>query len=57
MIEEGEDVKRVQERLRHASVATTLDLYVHLSDDSQKGVSDRLDAALKRQRKDPAESA
>lgn len=51
LIAEGEDVKRVSQRLRHTSVAVTLDLYVTLQESAQRDVSERLDASLERRRR------
>lgn len=48
MLLEGEDLKTISERLRHASIAITSDLYIHLLDDAQHDASIRLDAALAR---------
>ncbi len=45
-IRHGESVKVVQERLGHASIRITLDLYSHVLPDTQRASADRLDEAL-----------
>lgn len=42
LINIGTPPKVVQERLGHASIQMTLDLYSHLYPDKQKDVADRL---------------
>jgi integrase len=46
MLAEGVHGKIVQERLGHANIAMTLDLYSHVSADMQRDAADRLDALL-----------
>ncbi len=46
MLAEGVHGKIVQERLGHSSIAMTLDLYSHVTDDMQRQAADRLDAVL-----------
>jgi integrase len=44
---DGIHPKIAQERLGHASIATTLDLYSHVTDTMQNEAAARLDAAFK----------
>jgi integrase len=53
MLEQGVHPKIVQERLGHATIATTLDTYSHVSESLQEAVARRFDEALKR----PTETA
>lgn len=39
--------KIVQERLGHANIATTMDLYTHVMPGMQDGAASRVDAALR----------
>ncbi|HIE99634.1 MAG: site-specific integrase [Fuerstiella sp.] len=46
MLYAGVDLKIIQQRLGHASFATTADLYAHLMQDSQAKASDKLGALM-----------
>jgi integrase len=46
-IENGEPVKQVSERLGHSSIAITLDLYTHPTDERKREDANRFDAFLK----------
>src|SRR5262249_34574833 len=46
LLAEGVHGKIVQERLGHANIAMTLDLYSHVTADMQRHAADRLDAVL-----------
>jgi integrase len=48
LLAEGVHGKIVQERLGHANIAMTLDLYSHVTADMQRHAADILDAALDR---------
>jgi integrase len=46
LINQGENLKYVQQQLGHASITTTVDRYGHLMPDAHVGVSQRLDATV-----------
>jgi len=46
MLQNGEHPKVVQERLGHANIAITLDLYSHLTNDMQRDAAQRLDTLI-----------
>ncbi len=46
MIAQGANIKFIQSQLGHASIQTTLDRYGHLLPEVQRGVGERLDAAV-----------
>lgn len=46
-IENGEPIKQVSERLGHSSIAITLDLYTHPTDERKREDANRFDAFLK----------
>jgi len=46
MLANGEHPKVVQERLGHADIAMTMNLYSHVTGDMQRQAADRLDAAI-----------
>jgi integrase len=46
-LESGESVKEVSERLGHANIAITLDLYAHPGDAIKRETANRFDALLK----------
>ena len=46
LIDQGENLKFVQQQLGHASIQTTVDRYGHLMPDAHIGASQRLDAAV-----------
>ncbi len=46
MLANGEHPKVVQERLGHADIAMTMNLYSHVTPDMQRHAADRLDAAI-----------
>jgi len=46
LINQGENLKYVQEQLGHASITTTVDRYGHLMPDAHVGASQRLDATV-----------
>jgi integrase len=46
MLANGEHPKQVQERLGHSSIAVTLDLYSHVTENMQRQAADRLEALL-----------
>jgi integrase len=46
MLSQGDHPKVVQERLGHANISMTMDLYSHVSMDLQRASADRLDEAL-----------
>lgn len=46
MLSQGEHPKVVQERLGHADISMTMNLYSHVAVDMQRQAADRLDAAL-----------
>jgi len=46
LLEQGVDPKFVSERLGHASVAATMDIYSHLLPDMQEKAALAIDAAL-----------
>ncbi|WP_072687800.1 tyrosine-type recombinase/integrase [Rhodococcus marinonascens] len=46
LIGAGESIKVVQERLGHASIAVTMDVYAHVLPGAQKGAADRFAALL-----------
>jgi integrase len=56
MLELGESPKTVQTMLGHSKIATTLDIYSHVSLDVEKRAAARLNAAL-RERSFPSEAA
>jgi integrase len=47
LVELGESVKVIQERIGHADVATTLRFYVHPRQEAHKAAADRFDAAFR----------
>ena len=46
MLRQGENPKVVQERLGHAQVGTTLDIYSHVTPDLQKDAAKRFDESM-----------
>jgi integrase len=46
LIAAGENLKTIQERLGHSSIAVTIDLYGHLAEDAQGSAAARLDTAF-----------
>ena len=46
LLEQGVNPKVVSERLGHASVATTMDIYSHVLPDMQEKAAQAIDAAL-----------
>ena len=46
MIAQSANIKFIQSQLGHASIQTTLDRYGHLLPEVQRGVGERLDAAV-----------
>ena len=46
-IENGEPIKQVSERLGHSSIAITLDLYTHPTDERKREDANRFDAFLR----------
>ncbi|MEC2287147.1 site-specific integrase, partial [Bacillus velezensis] len=46
LINQGEDYITIKERLGHASVKTTIDVYGHLYPNKQKEMADKLDNLL-----------
>ena len=46
LINQGENLKYIQNQLGHASISTTVDIYGHLMPDSHKDASARLDESL-----------
>lgn len=48
---EGVDLKTIQRVLRHATITTTADRYVHVVDAALRDAADRMDAALGREAK------
>lgn len=46
LINQGENLKYVQEQLGHSSITTTVDRYGHLMPDAHRGASSRLDTTL-----------
>jgi integrase len=46
MFENGENAKAISERLGHSSVAITLDLYGHVTEQVQEDLAARMDEAL-----------
>lgn len=46
-IQNGDDIKSIQQNLGHSSVVITLDLYGHVSEEMRKASSDRMDAFIK----------
>ena len=50
LINQGENLKYVQQQLGHASITTTVDRYGHLMPDAHVGASQRLDATVFGQR-------
>jgi integrase len=43
LVEDGVDLKLIQERLRHAKIETTGDFYAHVTPKASRGVADRLE--------------
>ncbi|MEK8132362.1 site-specific integrase [Paenibacillus filicis] len=43
LLEDGVDLKLIQERLRHAKLETTGDFYAHVTPKASRGVADRLE--------------
>ena len=46
LINNGEDPYTIKERIGHASISTTLDIYGHLYPNKQKSMSDKLDCLI-----------
>ncbi len=46
LIDQGENLKYVQQQLGHASITTTVDRYGHLTPDAHRGACQRLDATV-----------
>jgi len=46
MLYAGVDLKIIQQRLGHASFATTADMYAHLMQDSQAKATEKLDVLM-----------
>lgn len=46
LIEDGEELKVVQELLRHQSISTTANIYVHVLDKMKKKADERFDRIL-----------
>lgn len=49
LIEEGEDIRVVQELLRHANIKTTASIYAHVTPKAQKKAANKMDSFLRRQ--------
>lgn len=47
LLEKGADLKRIQERLRHTDIRTTMNLYSHLIPGAQKRLGEEITEALK----------
>ncbi|CUB21234.1 Tyrosine recombinase XerC [Bacillus safensis] len=43
LIDQGEEYRTIKERLGHASIRTTIDVYGHLFPNKQKSMADKLD--------------
>ena len=56
MLKQGVHPKVVQERLGHATISTTLDLYSHVSPGLQQAAAEGFDKMLSRREKQPAEN-
>ena len=46
LIEDGEDIRNVQEMLGHATMSTTADIYSHVVERTKKKVMDRMAGLL-----------
>ena len=47
MLQNGDDIKTVQEALGHHTAAFTLDTYVHVTDKMKRDSADRMEAFIK----------
>lgn len=46
LLQSGEHPKKVQERLGHANISTTLDIYSHVTENMQKELADKFDQLM-----------
>jgi integrase len=56
LIASGADIKTVQARMRHATAATTLDVYGHLWPDADESTRTAVGAAIAARRETPADA-
>ena len=56
LIASGADIKTVQARMRHATAATTLDVYGHLWPDADESTRAAVGAAIAARRETPADA-
>lgn len=50
MIESGEHMKVISERLGHSSISTTMDIYGHVSEEAQRAAVSRFSKLLRSDR-------